>query len=1054
MKKLTVVSCLLSVGFTAFASTWTGGGASGLWNDPNNWDGGVPAADGTAEFATDVTITDNIALPGQVRIYVEKDKTVSFNGVISDGTAQGSLVIGSTGDQGGSRAGSVRFNATNAFTGHLYVYHGKVYAGADNAFGAVTGSASVYVKPRDDSSVSATGIYLTDVECLRDIILQVYKDDNEAYRDYLNVNGDVMLGKITCDGQFRGNFGLEKPGRCTLSAGGVFSGLFIPNVGGGSEIYVINESIKFFPYNTALAGRVVLASKGNMVNENAYKNACFAYPLLCETDDAFSAKSVLCFEDNKDLKKNSELDLNSTTQSVLRLYSSSKAADIADEGNYGRVKSAKGGLITVNDTGDFDNYNVFQGEASVELNLAAGKTATFCAKSTSSGDLIATQGNVVFASNGQWAGRVWIKTGTRVTMPASAFAETTRVKLDGGTLVLPDKGSVQVAEIVDADGNPLPAGVYGKDAASGVTPIEGVEGEGQLAVIPLDPTSETVWEWQGGSGPNVSTWANWKGATATEKPDFNDLGNVLKFPVTAGVVTFDVPVKARGLVVEGSTVGQAVFFSATGDGSLYMQKGQVEVADAQVSVDLNVPLRYHGTLVATVPSQSVLRFDGSITTVGDGDLYVNGAGTAWFVGDANIIDGNVVASNAYVYVSGKDPLGGRGVLEIRRNATYSLMLSNAVVTRAVHRYTEAHIEGVCAGTTNWCVDLVQKTSFDFPYFGVYTANAELNVDGQVLQQNNYENLYPYALDSSTVRICQRVNSRRKLHQASTDANYGRVALACASNLFDKTYCRIAQTLALEVEDAIDGEVIPRLQSNKATIDLCGTTQHLYSVWRAGTLGAGDKVDVYGSSNTEAVKLFGGQIRGGTGSRLVITGSLTGSPSYGTSDAVQDTFPRVGEAVALERAGSGTTVIREPCASTGEVAVTSGRLEFAPAGSKWTWYKKNGTSYVPCEQTSATAGSWSGDARVSGGTLALGHDTALTRDADIYLEGGALELATGTTVTVDHLYLKVNGEWVQQAGGLYGATDNMSVPADHRLSLITGGGVLRVRHPSGVVLIVR
>lgn len=1044
MKRQLVAGCLMIVCGSALASTWKGG-ASGLWNDANNWDGGVPVANGTAEFSTDVTITDDIALPGKVTIFVDKDKTVNFNGVISDGASAGSIVVGDTADTGGVRAGSVHFNATNTFTGDLYVYHGKVYAGADNAFGAATSTAYVHVKPRDTKPQSATGIYLTDVDCLRGIKLELGSDN---YRDYFNVDGDVTIGYMSSDVQFRGNFGKTKAGRCTWSGGGSVGSLFIPSISANSELYVTGEPVQFFPYCYSFDGKVTLASVGNKINLSHYNGTRIAYLMRCETNGAFSADSWLCFEDADNNKMKSELDLNSTTQSVARLYAN-KASTITDARNYGRVTSAKGGLITVNDTDDFDNYNVFQGEASVELNLTEGKTATFYAKSTSSGDLIASRGNVVFTPAGQWAGCVWVKAGTTVTMPSTAFARTTTVKLDGGTLVLPGKGIAQVAGIVDADGNPLPAGFYGKSAGSGVAALAGLEGEGQLAVVPPDPTVETTWEWQGGNGPNVSAWANWKDATADRKPDFGDPGNVLKFPTTAGTITLDVPVCARRLVVEGAETWKTVSFTATENGSLYLQAGGIDVADRQTAVNLSVPFRYHGDLSVSLPKQSRLWFNGSVTTVGGGALYVSGEGTAWFVGDGNFIDGNVVSSNGYVYVSGKDPLGGTGILEIRGSNQYSLMLSNAVLTRAVHRYNNAYPEGVCSGTTNWCSDITVHSG-NFARFGVYVSNAELNIDGQVSQEGSL--WIPYAYDaSSTVRLCQKVDSRRYLYQdgGETGGSYGRIAFSTSGNLFQKQYCMIAMTFALEAEDAIDGEVIPKFTSNRASFDLCGTTQHIFAVCRGGVLKDG-KVTVYGSSNDYAVKLYGGQVRGAPGSRLI----LTGSPTYGTADWTQDTFPRVCDAVSLERAGDGTTVVREPCVSTGEVAVTSGRLEFASVGAKWTWWAKENNVMVPYEQTCATAGSWAGDARVSGGTLALGHNQALSRDSDLYLEGGALEIAEGVTARVDHLYLKVAGEWEMQDCGLYGAADNTSVPANRRLSLITGKGLLRVRRPSGVAIIVR
>ena len=101
---------------------------------------------------------------------------------------------------------------------------------------------------------------------------------------------------------------------------------------------------------------------------------------------------------------------------------------------------------------------------------------------------------------------------------------------------------------------------------------------------------------------------------------------------------------------------------------------------------------------------------------------------------------------------------------------------------------------------------------------------------------------------------------------------------------------------------------------------------------------------------------------------------------------------------------------------------------------------------------STGGGWAGlRATVEGGTLALDHGAAFPKDVVVRLGGGELALAEGVSQCADELWFRVDGAWVKQPAGTWGALDNASVAADHRTALITGPGVLNVKTTGTVIL---
>jgi autotransporter-associated beta strand protein len=131
------------------------------------------------------------------------------------------------------------------------------------------------------------------------------------------------------------------------------------------------------------------------------------------------------------------------------------------------------------------------------------------------------------------------------------------------------------------------------------------------------------------------------------------------------------------------------------------------------------------------------------------------------------------------------------------------------------------------------------------------------------------------------------------------------------------------------------------------------------------------------------------------------------------------------AVSLVKSGANTLTLAGVNSTTGRLEVAEGRLDFAGDGS---WANAR-------------------EIAVSGGVLALGRDGIISREADVYISGGSLEIAEGVRQTVRHLYISDGeGGLVKMRQGYY---DSGSAGG-----FVTGGGVLRVRGDGGLTVVVR
>ncbi|HOE60441.1 MAG TPA: hypothetical protein PK576_02240 [Kiritimatiellia bacterium] len=1036
--------CALSVAvtFSVCGSTWTGGGAAGDWNDSSNWDGGVPVADSLADFTGDVVISSAFSLPGKVTIRVAANKRVDFNGVIS-GT--GPLVVGEKGSA--SNYGSVYFNATNAFTGNLEVLHGFVYGTVDNAFGAAD-AGRIMVNP-DQTAVSRTQLYYKGIRSLRTLEFTLVDQKTVTF------DGVTTVGTIVKKGNFRGTIN----GKLFVTGASNLDSLLLFSFAEGAELVFTNNPSVLLPYVYTHKGKVILASVSNTVNRCTsgpyaplgYPWSRIAFTLRCDVNGAITESSALCFEatDNTFYPGYSKLDLNGTTQSVRRLttYTDPSWDKWNDVTRLGRVTSSVGGLITVNDGVDFINRNVFEGTASLEMKLASGITGTLLAKSTSSGELIATSGTTVLTNGAQWVGTVRVGNGAVLkTCSADAFSNgVARIFLEGGTLELAE-GSYSVKELRDATGTSLAFGWYAATASGEIKACEGLSGAGVIFVAPPDDPPEQAWTWCGGGvDDKVTTLGNWK--NATELPDFGYTGNVFSFPSNA-TVELDVPVNAKSLVFDEDASGTVEFTSTPeANGRLMLANGVIDIrpgtSDRVKKIVFKSPFKFGGDLAASVPKGSSLSFESSFDSAGGASFEKTGYGELRITGNANKIYGDVTVRTGHTYLTGLDPLGGTGALyiypEAEKHKETALYLSNAVVNRPVSRINpDGHNQlYALASTTNVLAGLVSLQNGFFTFTVQSKARLDFAGDFMLITQRL---LYPSLVDdASEVRFTSpHLNDNDAvLYGASSELNnYARFVLGASGSKFATDYnFKICCTHVYSAPNVFSNAVPIQIVSPKARVDLGGWRQAVANCCCEGVLTDG----VLTACGGDVSAANGGTIFGASGSKLVLTDAI---PCQGTSNADTGIMPVFGGAASVERAGAGTNTFRRANISTGEVSVVAGRLVFAAAGDQWDFWQKVNNVWTRYPQTSATAGTWAGKkATVSGGELVIGHSYAFPKDAEFYLEGGTLELASGVVQQIGSLWLKKNGDWVKCKDGFYGSATNLSVPPENRLALITGDGTL-------------
>jgi len=1032
MKYGTILGLVCGCAWTVSATTRVWQGTDGVWETASNWNpSGVPAAGDTASFTANATISSAWTLPGNLTVSVAKGKTNHFTGAIG-GAANAALTLTSDATDGG---GTVYFDASSTFLGDLVIQKNLVHGTADDAFGTATDdTARVYVKAED----RYTKLYLDGIRNLKRIY-HPCNDPKIGYTSTVIYSGYNTIGKYQSSSTARTS--VNANGTVVITRGISNSGIWLNYVAGTGKMIISNTPANTIQYySEGGPGPLCFACEGNKFSSGSNINQ----PYVCLTNAAFDAASILNFRANT----SSRLDLNGTTQTIRRLTSTAPSAD----GAIGTVSSAQPGLVTVTE-GDVDavNHMKFTGAASFEYASTGGKTYTLYGKSTSSGELIASAGTLVLANDAKWTGSVRAKGGTLRLEAVTALSNTSTVRLEGGTLNLP-AGTISVKALVDPNGTSLPVGLYGATAQGEVTAVEGLAGDGFVQVLPVEVPDGDMWVWTGeGGDANVSTPGNWAtaggvAATAENGPDFTSFGNILRFPAAATSV-FDVAVCAKRVLFDGEGNGTVRFDATAAKHGLSLYHGSLVVtntATATKTVQVNVPVKFGGDVSLSVLAGDLLRLEGGVASAGDASVVKRGFGR-WFVtGDTGAFIGNLSNSNGLMTVSGRDPLGSNCTLnnyQFNARTDTQVYLNNARLTGAFVNRPQGDVgNGALAllaneRTTNVVLGKVTCTSGHFRFSG--GKNGEITFAGGIVPSNF---VIPTGDDFGLTRVSNTVVSVNQ--QLYFDYNGKTIfALAVPSNSFGAV--QIAGTLRTEVNDALVRSRTVYLWSTWGRLDLWGTTQHVANVYHTvsktnaqGTVTVihGDDSSVYGGR----ADLCAGSVKSDRPGAYL---ALVGANSYTLS-------PVFGGDVSLERAGTGTNVLRQANASTGEVFVTGGCLRFAAPDETWLYAGR------PQTYKTANGGTWAGRrATVTGGTLALGHSTVFPKDVTFRLGGGALALDAGVEQRADELDFLVEGAWVKQRGGRWGALGNTSVDSDHRTALITGPGVLRVG-PLGCSFILR
>ena len=731
------------------------------------------------------------------------------------------------------------------------------------------------------------------------------------------------------------------------------------------------------------------------------------------------------------------LDLCGTTQSISRIEALTKSASDWTPAASGVITSAAPAKLTFNWGNTYTNSAIFTGAVSLEQ--AGAGTVYLTAASASTGDLIATAGRISLWPSAKWIGRIVLNGGTVAVPGPGAFGSETALVAGTGALELP-AGEYSFVSVTDAEGNPVAPGRYAATASAGVQAAEWLAGEGVVEVLPSGG-AEATYVWTGAGDGLFSSAANWEGGVL---PDFSNAGGRYVFPGNGFTATVDAPVFAKEFAFPSGVADTARLASA-GEGQVTFVDGSL-VVTAQTtvakSVVFDVPVRWSHALRVRVGEPDVLAtrvislvFTNRLSTVGEAVFSKDGCGVVRVFGDANDIQGDILATNGFFYVTGADPLGGSGAFRYYQRpgmSDYSaVVLNNAVVTRDVvcNQTEDRRSLTTVANTTN--VVLGQASNVGGHFRISPASNSQITFAGG-MTPGNFLIMQPETGGSCIISNTPVVSEKSYW----TDAENATVnVLACPGNSFTggETW-HVSNTLELRVDNAIrsDNTVKFCMWGNKVPLygklDLTDTAQELARSFRTVTTNADGTVKY----------LSPGQVSGLSGSSLKLSGSQT----------VQ-ILPVFTGAASFIHAGTATRRLRNACTSTGELHVVSGTLVMEAPGAAY-----NGVA----QPTSIMeGGTWAGPkVTLAGGTVQVNHAKAFDRHASLYVpygSTGVVNLPAGVRQPMEYLYLEdENGQWQRQKTGRWGAVGGS---APNKSAIFSGAGMMNfIGDGLGTMLIFR
>ena len=584
----------------------------------------------------------------------------------------------------------------------------------------------------------------------------------------------------------------------------------------------------------------------------------------------------------------------------------------------------------------------------------------------------------------------------KVSSAEVPFGSTVTIEAESGATL--DLAGDMTAETVKVGDHYLSAKDFSAGNYKGLT----ITGAGKLYVT-TKPGDEETYTWVGGGADdNLTTAANWQGG---QMPDFGDESPFVVFASGAAAVvntnatfsgaTFacagDFALSASGDCVlalgEGgiSNAPTASARTVTVSASVMPKGDQIWQMETNTTFTLSGILKQYGTSTPTLTfrqssiADPVITFIGAETAEGAGDF----AGDIVFEETA-LPDGNY--GTAHVRAVGFEPFGPDGTLNVKsQGGAHSkvarparLTLANAVVSKAVeygeYYMMEVYAEGNTTNVMNGAFTPFKlgATSGTFPPSFWVGSNAVVRLCREMdFGTRNNSNSAVVSLDSAAENVA--------------DSPTGTIA-------FDGRITQLPRSLNLASPI--------RLEFNAAD-------------------NAITNLNLHHGQNATAVVSFGTDYALSNGQAMV-------------------TFPRYqGQPVDFDLNGT-TQHIAGFAARTSGVAPTTSRISSSGAPGVLRVSQASDVSFEGYVATNATI-QMEGDATltfthetafragsalvVSNGTVAVSSATALNRDVNLSLLGGAISIPSGQTAVVGSAsYLDANGAVEVLPNGVYGPGD--------------------------------
>ena len=426
-----------------------------------------------------------------------------------------------------------------------------------------------------------------------------------------------------------------------------------------------------------------------------------------------------------------------------------------------------------------------------------------------------------------------------------------------------------------------------------------------------------------------------------------------------------------------------------------------------------------------------------VAKTGGGRMLLKGSGGGYAC--------DYVISNGYVIATGDEPFGAEAKVEIRTQYSKKgarVVFSNVVTSASFVTDSDTNQRNafdVADRTTNVISGSIKHTavlSLTIPskayvvFAGGYGDNYScLSVAGTCVVSNKpmKASTYESGMPGLMVLACPS-NTFGSMHQWFSADNLGssidpdRRGVGFSANTYH---------IRLAADDALcHGSSGQLLMNGSSWLDLNGHYTHIRTLHTV----KGAKIYSY----TGPATLYVTQQRSVTTSYT--EGGVKKSRTLTASEyPVNHTFE--GE-VSLVKSGTDVMLLAGCHGATGSVTVAGGVLSFtnAMAGVTASW--TNATAATV--KNGATLETW--NAKIFGRHTVLTLGEAAGETGTLAF-GNAANDVTGT-MRVGELW--VNG--VKMPNGRYGAADNVSLPAEQRLSCITGKGTVQAGAPGGLILV--